>query len=223
MLSSCSAGRPSRGIIASLRLGSKHIRVRLSRNGPIMAAGFAILLSGLPLPAQAQTQPTAPQSFPQAASQPSESPPAGLALAGEELFAGRTRFRNGGPPCATCHSIASLPFPNGGTLGPDLTGVYHKLGPHGTQVAMKTLYFHVMTSVYEPHPLTLQEQTDLLAFFQESASQPRPRWNTQIIALIGFVAFLILLLITHFLWRDRLKSVRRTMVERAMRQGGVRS
>ncbi|MGH9448362.1 MAG: c-type cytochrome, partial [Terriglobia bacterium] len=119
--------------------------------------------------------------------------------------------------------IAGLPFPNGGTLGPDLTGVYHKLGPQGIETAMKTLYFHVMTSIYDQRPLTLQERADLVAFFEEAASKPTPRLNTQLIALIAFIGFLILLSITRFVWRDRLKSVRRTMVERAMRQGGFHS
>ncbi|MGH9431188.1 MAG: hypothetical protein ACRD3T_06570 [Terriglobia bacterium] len=88
---------------------------------------------------------------------------------------------------------------------------------------MKTLYFHVMTSIYDQRPLTLQERADLVAFFEEAASKPTPHLNTQIIALMAFIGFLILLSITHFVWRDRLKSVRRTMVERAMRQGGLHS
>ena len=37
---------------------------------------------------------------------------------GEEVFTGRTRLRNRGPACISCHSVAGLPFPNGGTLGP---------------------------------------------------------------------------------------------------------
>ncbi len=40
---------------------------------------------------------------------------------GEALFVGAIRLTNGGPPCRICHSVAGIPFPNGGTLGPDLT------------------------------------------------------------------------------------------------------
>jgi hypothetical protein len=87
------------------------------------------------------------------------------------------------------------------------------------RVATKTLYFHVMTAIYDPHPLTLSERADLVAFFEQAATQPKPRLNTEIVALIAFIGFLILLGITHFAWRDRVKSVRRKMVERALREG----
>lgn len=146
--------------------------------------------------------------------------PPGSAARGEALFSGEIRLQNGGPACKACHSIAGLSFPNGGTLGPNLTGVYKKLGLHGMQVSMKTLYFHVMTPIYDPHPLTLQEQSDFIAFFKEAGTKPPPRWNTQIVAIIGFIGFLILLAVSGFAWRKRIKPVRRTMVERAMRQGG---
>jgi hypothetical protein len=155
--------------------------------------------------------------------QAAQAIPSGSPVRGGDLFTGRTRFQNGGPPCMTCHSIASLPFPNGGTLGPNLTSAYRKLGSQGMPVAMKTLYFPVMTSIYNPHPLTLEERADLLAFFREAGTQPRPRWNTQIVALVGFLGFCVLLVVTRFTWRDRLRSVRRKMVETATRQGGFSS
>lgn len=221
-MSSYFAGRLSKEISASPRHSSGRGSAPLRRNGPFLAVGFTILLTCLPRLTSAQAQPV-PQSPSQPTAPSSESLPAGSPTRGEEFFAGQAHFRNGGPPCSSCHSIAGLPFPNGGTLGPDLTGVYHKLGAQGMQTAMKTLYFHVMTSIYDAHPLTLQERADLVAFFEEASTEPKPHWNTQIVALIAFIGFLILLLITHFVWRDRLKSVRRTMVERAMRQGGFHS
>lgn len=148
------------------------------------------------------------------------APQEGSASRGEALFIGKVRFRNGGPPCMSCHSIAGLPFPNGGTLGPDLTKSYRKLGPQGMQPAMQTLFFKVMTPIYDPHPLTSEEQWDLIAFFQEAASGQGPRWNTQIIAGVSIVGLVLLLVITGLVWQDRLKSVRRTLVERAARQEG---
>lgn len=199
------------------RIGGR-ASIWLSKKSGLTAVGIAVLFACFASQVSAQTQP-APQSAAQPASLPGEALATGSPDAGEELFAGKAHFRNGGPPCASCHSIAGLPFPNGGTLGPDLTGVYHKLGPHGMQTAMKTLYFHVMTAIYDPHPLTLSERADLVAFFEQAAAEPEPRLNTQIVALIAFVGFLILLGITHFLWRDRLKSVRRKMVECALREG----
>lgn len=180
---------------------------RLLRELVLFSVSSAALLAGSASRAPAQTQ-TVPQSPSHPASIPGEMLPAGSPDVGKALFTGKVHFHNGGPACASCHSIAGLPFPNGGTLGPDLTGVYQKLGPHGMQTAMKTLYFHVMTAIYDPHPLTLSERADLVAFFEQAATRPKPRLNTQIVALIAFAGFLILVGITHFLWRDRLKSVR---------------
>jgi len=85
---------------------------------------------------------------------------------------------------------------------------------------MQTLFFSVMTPIYDQHPLSAQGQSDLIAFFQEAAYGQAPHWNTQIIAGVSFIGFLILLVITSFLWKDRLKSVRRTLVEKATRQEG---
>ena len=49
-----------------------------------------------------------------------ESQPGSVA-AGRALFLGTVRFHNGGPACSACHSVAGLPFPEGGTMGPDFT------------------------------------------------------------------------------------------------------
>jgi mono/diheme cytochrome c family protein len=188
-----------------------------------LALGTAVLLLALPSRVQAQAQSRASSISVQPQAQPMESLPASSAVRGKDLFSGQVRFQNGGPPCASCHSIAGLPFPGGGTLGPDLTREYDKLGPQGIQVAMKTLYFPVMDAIYGHQQLTPEEQADLLAFFQQATSQKEARGHTQVIILIALGIFVILLLLTRFLWRDRLQSVRRKMVERAMREGGSSS
>jgi len=80
---------------------------------------------------------------------------------------------------------------------------------------MQTLYFKVMTPIYSARPLVPEEQADLMAFLQEAESRQQPQWRTQIVLLIalalcgGFVA------LTGFVWRDRVTSVRRALVERA--------
>ncbi|TAM78752.1 MAG: hypothetical protein EPN47_20425 [Acidobacteria bacterium] len=204
---------------ASLELQAKPLLSykKVSR-WPALALGAAILFFVLPALAKSEAKSPVPQSDAQAQTPLQEALPTGSAVRGKGLFAGRIHFQNGGPACASCHSIVGLPFPGGGKLGPDLTGVSRKLGSQGTQVAMRTLYFPVMDAVYGRQPLTPEEQADLLAFFEQTTMQTVPGWNTQIIIVIAISAFLILLLVTQYLWRDRLKSVRRKMVERAMRE-----
>jgi mono/diheme cytochrome c family protein len=143
----------------------------------------------------------------------------GSAPHGKELFTGTIHFLNRGPACISCHSIAGLPFPNGGTLGPDLTGAYKKLGPQGMQSAVQTLYFRVMTPIYSTHPLVPEEQADLMAFLQQAEAKPESRWNTQILLLASLLLGGVLVALTGFLWRDRVKSVRQTLIDRASRQG----
>jgi len=150
---------------------------------------------------------------------PSSNSAPGAIQRGAGLFTGKIPLRNGGPACIGCHAIAGLPFPNGGTLGPDLTDAYRKLGPEGAHAAMQTLYFRVMTPIYRAHTLTQNEQTDLVAFLADAGSNPAPRWNTQILLLIGLVLAAVFVALTGLVWRDRVRSVRRTLVQRATRQG----
>ncbi|MGH9469250.1 MAG: hypothetical protein ACRD1N_02775 [Terriglobia bacterium] len=182
-----------------------------------------ILAAALPFAgySQAPASPAAQAPANPSALLPAENLPPGSASRGEALFEGRVRLHNGGPACAECHSIAGLPFPDGGTLGPNLTSVYKKLGHRGIGTTMTTLFFPTMTAIYDPHPLTLQERADLIAFFQQAQTRTPARWNTRIILLIAIAGFLILLGITQFVWRGRLRSVRASMVARAGRQRGA--
>ena len=145
----------------------------------------------------------------------------GSSSRGERLFTGLDHFRNGGPACVSCHNIAGLEVPGGGTLGPDLTGAYQKLGPNGAQSALQTLYFRVMTPIYTAHPLMPDEQIDLVAFLEQAGSGPAPKGNTAAILLAAIVLGAIFVGFTGLLWRDRVRSVRGAMVARAMRQQGA--
>jgi len=175
----------------------------MSRLADALLAGWFMSVLALQI-AGAQTIPTA------ATGSPSR---------GQRLFTGLDRFRNGGPACVSCHSIAGLPFPDGGSLGPDLTHAYKRLGPTGTQSAVQTLYFRVMTQIYGPHPLFAGEQADLMAYLEQAESRPQSQWSTQIILLAAVVLGAIFIVITGLLWRDRVRTVRRALVERATRQG----
>ena len=153
------------------------------------------------------------------ANQAEESVAQGSPQRGEQLFTGEIHFRNRGPACISCHTIAGLSFHDGGTLGPDLTHAYAKLGPRGTEAAMQTLYFGVMTPIYSEHPVVPQEQADLIALLMQSEAKPQTRWSTQILILIAFLLGGVFVALTGFLWRDRVRSVRRALVDKARRQG----
>jgi hypothetical protein len=179
-------------------------------NCGIAAVGILAILATLPVASLAQSTPLA---------EPGTDATGGSAARGELLFTGVTHFRNGGPACVSCHSIAGIPFPGGGTMGPDLTRAYKKLGPRGTQSAMQTLYFKVMTPIYRVHPLVPEEQADLMALIEQAESQSESQWTTQIILIAALLLGGAFVALTGFFWRDRVKSVRRALVQRATGQG----
>jgi cytochrome c553 len=141
------------------------------------------------------------------------------AAAGEQLFAGAAAFRNGGPPCAACHSIAGLGFPNGGTMGPDLTRTAARFGDVGMDAALQTLFFPAMTPIFDPRPLTVDEQRDLKAFFQQLQSRRPPEGITLELAALACTGFVVLLALAWAIWRRRLPGVRRTLLARPARSG----
>ncbi len=141
---------------------------------------------------------------------------------GRQMFAGQVRMRNGGPPCASCHAFASLGFPNGGALGPDLSGIYDMLGPEGTEAALQTLYFPTMMPLYEKRPLTTDEQRALEAFFRQSGTPSPARNDTPWLAALAVAGFLVLMGLTWLAWRNRLGGVRASLVRRAQ-AGGART
>lgn len=136
---------------------------------------------------------------------------------GEQLFSGALRFRSGGPACAACHAIAALPFPGGGSLGPDLSGEYAKLGPEGMAVALETLYFPAMAPIYERHLLAPDERRDLAAFIQ--ASSAPARGNTLVLLVLAAAGCGLWLVIAGAVWRDRVRGVRRRLVHGSARGG----
>lgn len=132
---------------------------------------------------------------------------------GEALFLGTVRFQNGGPACASCHDAAGLPFPGGGSMGPDLTGAARKLGPDGLHSALDTLFFPAMTPLFQYRPLTPAEQGDLAAFLESISGRATPQPDMWLgpTALAGF---LILVGATAAAGRRRLHPVRRSLLPR---------
>ncbi|HJT71746.1 MAG TPA: hypothetical protein VJ731_16215, partial [Terriglobales bacterium] len=133
---------------------------------------------------------------------------------GKALFTGRVPLRHGGPACVACHQVADLPFPRGGTLGPDLTHTYSKLGPQGLDAALQTLFFPAMTPLYEAHQLTPQERGDLKAFFKsEDGKQPQDNKITIVFIGIGLAGLILWLILAAVIGRNRLRGVRRSLLE----------
>lgn len=146
---------------------------------------------------------------------------AGDPQAGAKLFTGIISFQKGGAPCLACHTVSGVATLGGGSLGPELTGIYGRLGQAGLASLLATLPFPTMRPIFQTRPLTQAEQGDLTALFRVAAGRQPVDAIPRIIALAlsGSVLFLLL---AGVIWRKRLKSVRRAFVTAMTEKGGDR-
>jgi hypothetical protein len=195
------------------------MRTHRGPGGSRLAFASALIL----IAAGASTRPTSAQSSTPASS-PARPSPAGAVQSspgGAALFVGQARFENGGPPCGSCHQLSTLGFPNGGTVGPDLSPAYQTLGPDGTDVTLKTLFFPTMVPLYEKRPLTTAEQDALKVLLQQASPTAQEGRYTAELAGIAAAGFLALVALTWIAWRHRLLGVRAPLL-RARTGGTVR-
>lgn len=127
---------------------------------------------------------------------------------GRELFAGDRAFANGGARCQSCHDYATLSVPGGGSMGPDLTDAYDRLGK---AVVTWPESQPPMRSIYEEHPLTEEEKAHLLVFLQSGQGRASQRIWTLLVYALGGAGVLFGLM--AFVWRGRLREVRRPMIQ----------
>ncbi len=142
---------------------------------------------------------------------------AGNAKNGQALFMGYAHFKNDGPPCMGCHNVGENGLLGGGAMGPDLTDVIQRRSQ--TDIAsILTSYgpaiSPVMQPIYTEHPLTESEQADLIAFLSTSAGQPEANRELLVIA-ISVAGFVAAVAVIGFLYRNRLRGVRRALVTKA--------
>lgn len=84
------------------------------------------------------------------------------AAVGRDLFTGAKGFANGGLAYTACHAVSG----EGGNLGPDLTGLYGKMGGKPPIVsAIEKANFKLMEPHYRRHPVTTQEALHLAEYF----------------------------------------------------------
>lgn len=157
---------------------------------------------------------TRPESAPSSESTAPELK--GDPLAGKSLFTGAASFRNGHPPCLACHSIAGIGQLGGGALGPDLTAAYDNYGDYGLDNVLGADPLPTMKPILEKHPITPQEQAHLKAFLETTVDQ-RPVETLGQLAFLAMAGWLVLLILAQIFWRNRLKEVRRPLVQKRRR------
>jgi hypothetical protein len=141
----------------------------------------------------------------------------GNAERGQELFMGRLHFANEGPACMGCHNVGQNGLLGGGAIGPDLTDVVTRRTPTeiiGILSNTGPVLSPVMQPIFTEHPLTDSEQADLVAFMEISTGQPES--NKEILVIgISFAGFLAAVAVLGFVYRGRLRGVRKSLLRNA--------
>ncbi len=119
---------------------------------------------------------------------------------GRELFAGQRRLGRGGAPCFACHAVRGdgaekghglgdeLGLMGGGTLGPNLTFAYARLGEKGLTPVLAQMSTPVMRAVYANAALEDDEQMALkgyLASLARDGTRPRHERDFFVLGLEG--------------------------------------
>ncbi|MEI2691959.1 MAG: cytochrome c [Anaerolineae bacterium] len=140
----------------------------------------------------------------------------GDAARGRALFQGATTLENGGPACMVCHSVAGMGALGGGALGADLTQVFDRYGGQaGLNAFLGSPATTTMNAVWANQPMTGQEQADLTAFFGSTSVAVRPASTLWTLAALAGLLAALLAVGAGLVWRNRLRGVRRPMVQRA--------
>jgi len=95
---------------------------------------------------------------------------------GRQIFRGGRRLQRGGAPCFACHNVRDDSWMGGGTLGPDLTFAYARLGEKGLAPMLAEASTPVMRGVYGGAALEEEEQfavKSYLAFLARDGANPR--------------------------------------------------
>ncbi len=143
--------------------------------------------------------------------------PAGVGdpAAGQQDNLGETALTYGGPACIACHTVQGAALLGGGSLGPDLTHVVQRLGETGVASALQNIAFPTMAGPFTNHPLTVQEQADLVAFLKDANLKQAPvpvvtpgavTTKTLILFSISLVGAALLFGLLYFLWRPLKKQ-----------------
>lgn len=130
---------------------------------------------------------------PSAAAKPgTDATPEEVAM-GRQLFEGTRALAHGGPSCLGCHDVRGLGVAGGGTLGPNLTFTFARLGDRGLTPLLAKLDMPLMREVYAKAPLTEEEQYAVKAYLADvsrDGSKPRQDRDFFYLGVVGLIAAL---------------------------------
>ncbi len=137
------------------------------------------------------------------------------AALGKELVMGTRPLANGGPSCISCHRFHGISILGGGSLGPDLTHEFTRLGGGRAATAwLGSPPTPTMKSIYSAHAIQPDEAHAVAAYLDSLSKQEgggAARAEKRFL-LIGLGGCLIVLVAMDTIWRKRFSAVRRPLV-----------
>jgi mono/diheme cytochrome c family protein len=134
--------------------------------------------------------------------------------AGRRIFMGAKLLENGAPSCIACHQVRGVAALGGGRLGPDLTGVYARLGG---QIAL-TSWLNApasvtMKPVFEDRAITADEAHALVSYLRVAGARGGSAPSSMVnFVLLGLLGMAIGLVVIDLAWNRRFRAVRRPLV-----------
>jgi len=142
-------------------------------------------------------------------------------IRGQNIFQGVLRLENGGPACNGCHHVKNDAVIGGGILARELTSVFSRMGGPAVRSILGSAPFPVMKAAYLDKPLTKQETSALVAFFQQAdqdRAYQRPRDYGVGLFISGVIGAGVLLAFYSLLWSRRKKnSVNQSIYDRQIK------
>lgn len=198
---------------------------RVLAEGDPIAAELLAAFNGVPMPNMAVTPAEARAIMvylaaagatpAPAAPAPAPAAPVGDPALGQQLFTGQTLLANGGTACISCHNVSQVGVMGGGSLGPDLSHVAARYGEAGLTAALTGLPFPSMQGVFAARPLTPEEVQHLQAYLvQADGATPAQEQARYTFVWVAVGGALVLLGLSHILWINRQRGVRKPLVKR---------
>lgn len=136
------------------------------------------------------------------------------AAMGERLFRGTEPLAERGLACVACHRIGDV---DGGTLGPNLSGVFARMGEVGLVSAMEKSAFKVMSPLYREHPVSRQEALHITRWISTIDGQTSASASSRIDSAAAVVALCGLGVLFVALRKSASSSARQSLQRRSTR------
>lgn len=143
---------------------------------------------------------------------------------GRELFRGNISLANGAPACHSCHTAPGIGGLGGGGLGPDLTLVYERLdGRKGLSAWLSAPGTNTMQPLFKNNALEASEIHALAAYFEDAAQHPEDdrAASRVVLLLLGLGGAVLMFVLIEYVWRGRLRGVRRPLVAKSSLRGNA--